>query len=65
MSLKAFHIFFIAASILLALGVGVWGIYAHLQEANVSLLLFGIGSLLVGALLGAYGVKVLRSLRRL
>lgn len=65
MSLKAFHIFFIAASILLAFGVGVWGVYVHVQETNVSLLLFGIGSLLVGVMLGVYGIKVLRRLRRL
>ncbi len=65
MSLKAFHIFFIAASILLAFGVGVWGVYMHVQETNLSLLLFGIGSLLVGVLLVAYGVKVLRRFRRL
>lgn len=65
MSLKAFHLFFIAASILLALGVGVWGISVHLQESNVSLLLFGIGSLVVGGGLGVYGVKVLRRFRRL
>lgn len=65
MSLKAFHVFFIGASILLAFGVGVWGIYVHVQETDVSLLLFGIGSLLVGGVLVLYGVKVLRSLRRL
>lgn len=65
MSLKAFHVFFIAASILLALGVGVWGIYVHMQETDVSLLFFGIGSLLVGVLLMVYGVKVVRRFRRL
>lgn len=65
MSLKAFHVFFIGASILLAFGVGVWGIYVHVQETDVSLLLFGIGSLLVGGVLVLYGVKVLRRLRRL
>lgn len=65
MSLKAFHVFFIGVSILLAFGVGVWGIYVHVQETDVSLLLFGIGSLLVGGVLVLYGVKVLRRLRRL
>lgn len=65
MSLKAFHIFFIAASVLLALGVGVWGVYVHVQETNVSLLLLGVGSFTVGAALIVYGVKVVRRLRRL
>jgi len=64
-SLKAFHIFFIAASVVLAVGVGVWGVYIHVQETNVSLLLFGIGSFAVGAALVVYGVKVLRRLQRL
>lgn len=65
MSLKAFHVFFIAASILMTLGVGGWAIYVHVQETNFSLLLFGIGALLVGAGLIVYGVKVLRRFRRL
>lgn len=65
MSLKAFHIFFIVASIVLALGVGVWGVYIHLQETNVSLLLFGVGSFAVGAALVVYGVKVVRRFQRL
>lgn len=65
MSLKAFHIFFIVASILLAVGVGFWGIYVYVQETNFSFLLFGLGSFLVGGVLIAYGVKVLRQLRRL
>lgn len=65
MSLKAFHIFFIATSFVLAIGVGIWGVHAHLQQSNVSLLILGIGSLCVGALLVFYGVKVLRTLRRL
>jgi len=64
-SLKAFHIFFIVASTVLAFGVGVWGIYVHVQESNFSLLLFGVGSLLVGVLLMVYGVKVVRRFRRL
>lgn len=65
MSLKAFHIFFIAASVLLALGMGVWGVYVHMQETNVSLLLLGVGSFAVGAALIVYGVKVVRRLQRL
>lgn len=65
MSLKAFHVFFIAASIVLALGVGVWGVYVHMQETDLSFLLFGVGSFVVGAVLIVYGVKVVRRLRRL
>lgn len=65
MSLKAFHIFFIAVSILLALGVGLWGVNIYLEDTNVDYLLFGIGSLLTGAALIAYGVKMLRRFRSL
>lgn len=65
MSLKAFHIFFIAVSILLALGVGLWGVNIYLEDTNVDYLLFGIGSLLTGVALIAYGVKMLRRFRSL
>lgn len=65
MSLKTFHIFFILVSILLAFGVGGWGVYVHMQETDLPLLVLGIGSFAVGAALILYGLKVLRRLRRL
>lgn len=63
MSLKAFHIFFIAVSILLAFGFGVWGMYYHLTYGNVWYLVMGIASLLVGVVLILYGINFLRKLK--
>lgn len=56
MSLKAIHIFFIALSILLALGFGVWSIYHHQM-------LMGVLSFLIGIALVFYGIRFLRKLR--
>lgn len=56
MSLKAIHIFFIALSILLALGFGVWSIYHQYT-------LMGVISFVIGIALVFYGVRFLRKLR--
>jgi hypothetical protein len=47
MSLRAFHIFFIAVSILLAFGFGVW---ARPFYVGMSLASFAVGGLLVAYL---------------
>ena len=47
MSLKAFHLVFIIASILLALGFGAWSLVNYFsQHGGIWYLLAGIGSLL-------------------
>lgn len=65
MSLKAFHLFFIAVSILLGMFVGGWGVRQYLMSDSV-------GSLAVGALffvsafvLLAYGLKFIRKVEEL
>ena len=55
MSLKAFHILFVLASVLLALGFGVWEIKAWLDVQRPLDLAMGVGSLLAGGGLGGYG----------
>lgn len=62
MSLKSFHIFFIIVSILLTIGVGVWGVFVHVQETHIPFLLLGIGSFVVGIALVIYSVKVIRTM---
>ena len=54
MSLKAFHIFFIALSVLLSAGCGVWAF------ANGAEPLFGILALVIAVGLVLYGVTFLR-----
>jgi len=48
LSLQSFHLFFIAMSIVLTAGVGVWGLFNHYQ-------VLGALSLLLSVLLVVYG----------
>ena len=63
MSLKAFHVVFVAASILLALGFGAWSLSNYFHGGQILDLVFGAGSLLVGVALIVYGVFVLKKER--
>ena len=54
MSLKSFHVFFIALAILLCAGCALWA-FAYGVEP-----IFGIASVLVGVALIVYGVIFLR-----
>jgi len=54
MSLKAFHLVFITASILLSLGFGVWLVDQHVQSGSEWALVCGIGSFVVAILLVVY-----------
>jgi len=55
-SLKAFHVLFISASVLLALGLGAWCLPAHPAAA--------VGSFAVAALLVVYEAWFLRKSSR-
>ena len=63
MSLKAFHIFFIVASTLLCVGVGVWATQDFARSGSWVQLAFGVGSFIGGILLACYGVCFLRKLK--
>jgi uncharacterized membrane protein len=65
LSLRSFHVFFIAVSILLSVWVGVWGIDRYRSAGDVSGLTFAILFLLVGIVLLFYWVQVRRKLREL
>ncbi len=65
MSLKAFHIFFIALSILLSVGLGAWGVQSFLAEGSRGSLALGIVFFLTGAVLVVYGVKFLEKMREI
>jgi len=49
MSLKTFHVIFIACSIILVIGFGCWGIDNFQQKQAFSYLWTGIGSFLLAA----------------
>ena len=63
MSLKAFHLVFIIASILLAFGFAAWSFVSRANGGPLLHLWFGIGSLLCGLVLLAYSKYFLRKLK--
>lgn len=65
MSLKAFHLVFIAASILLAIGLGVWAVDAYLSRGEAGSLVLGGVACLLGAGLILYGRRVRVKFKRL
>ena len=65
MSLKAFHLVFISASILLAFGFAAWSLLNFADGRQTSDLLFGLGSALAGIGLVFYGRYVLKKLKHI
>ncbi len=63
MSLKALHIVFIVASIVLAFGFGAWSLNEYAHDGARSNLWFGIGSVLAGVLLIVYSKAMLKKLK--
>ena len=64
MSLKAFHLIFIGAAVLLAVGLGLWSIDQHQQGRPGSWLLYAIASFAVAVGLVVYEVWFLRKTKR-
>jgi steroid 5-alpha reductase family enzyme len=65
LSLRSFHLFFIAASVVLSAGVAVWGVRSWRATGSGSDLAFGGMFLVVGFVLAVYGIRVRRKLRDL
>ena len=65
MSLKTFHIVFIAASTLLAFGFGVWELVQYSDRHKLLDLVFGVLSLVAGVGLIFYGKYVLKKLKNI
>ena len=63
MSLKAFHLLFVTASAILAFGFGAWGIDAYTSRGEGGSLILALLSLLFGAGLVVYGVRVRTKLK--
>ena len=63
MSLKALHIVFIVASIVLALGFGAWALNEYAHEGPRSYLWYGVGSCVTGLALIFYCRAVLRKMK--
>jgi hypothetical protein len=64
MSLKAFHVFFIAVSTVFLLGMGAWYAGRYRADGGNDNLAFAVVGFGVGALLAIYGVWFLRKMQR-
>jgi hypothetical protein len=58
LSLRSFHLFFIAVSVLLAVWVGVWGVQSYLAAKSAGDLALGVFFLVLGFVLLLYGRRV-------
>ena len=65
MSLRVFHLVFVALSILMAALVGGWGVNRYMVDGGTTDLALGVGFFLTGAALLVYGVKVFRKFREI
>ncbi len=65
MSLRGFHFFFIAVSILLSAGLGVFGFNSYQQNQELASLLFGVGSAIASVGLIVYGFWFSRKTRKI
>ena len=63
MSLKSFHIAFIAVSSVMCFGVAGWGIWNYLALGEAWALVFAALSVIFGVGLILYGIRFLRKLR--
>ena len=63
LSLRSFHLFFVAASVLLAAWVGVWGIQSWQANRSGSDLAVGLLFFALGLVLLVYGLRVRKKLR--
>jgi hypothetical protein len=65
MSLKAIHLVFVAASILLAFFFGGWLLHDYCATRETAELVVGILSILAGVGLICYGKSILRKLKHI
>lgn len=65
MSLKVFHLVFIAASIILSFGVAVWELRFYTMTRSVSELSLAVLFLAMGAVLVAYGMRTIQKFKEL
>jgi hypothetical protein len=65
MSLKAFHIVFVTASILLAFGFGAWALLDYKDHGKTAELIGGFVSVLTGFALILYAKAILRKLKNI
>ena len=66
MSLRAFHVVFVAASIALSLMMAVWGVVTYgTDRGSVGHLVTAGGAVIIAGLLTVYAVKFVRKTREI
>ncbi len=65
LSLRSFHLFFIAVSVALSVMVGVWGVQSWMATKQPGDISLGGFFFVAGVVLSVYGLKVRRKLRDL
>ena len=65
MSLRAFHLFFVAMSTVLAFGVGLWGVRTFASEGDPTNAVLGVTSFILCLVLVVYGIKVRNKLKHM
>jgi ABC-type uncharacterized transport system permease subunit len=65
MSLKAFHIVFVTASVLLAFGFAAWAFLNYADTRRIADLATGVGSVFSGVGLLVYGRYFLKKLKNI
>lgn len=65
MSLKIFHIVFIALSVVLSAGLGAWGIHSYLAEGTLGGLALGVLFFITGAVLLIYGIRFWKKMKEM
>jgi len=65
MSLKAFHLIFVTASVLLALGLAAWSLVNYFEVKRTTDLVFGLVSGLIALGLVVYGRYFLKKLKHI
>ena len=65
MSLKIFHVVFIALSVVLSAALGAWGVQRWLAEGSSGGLAMGVLFFVTGAVLLVYGVRFWKKMKEL
>ncbi|MEA2488227.1 MAG: hypothetical protein QOH21_19 [Acidobacteriota bacterium] len=65
MSLRIFHVIFIAVSVALSVGVTAWGIRQYTQQQSTGALALAAVFAVAGVVMIVYGKKTFRKLRDL
>jgi hypothetical protein len=64
-SLKAFHMVFVACSVVLAILLGLWGVLAFSESRDTGSLVVAVVGWLAAAILLVYGRLFIRKMRRI